>query len=459
MLEEALKYEALGFSVIPVHVIRADGLCSCGSARCKSPGKHPRITWRANQTTRLTADELRECFSEKSPPSSVGIVTGPISGIMVLDIDGPEGLASLKKAGFPYEDLPKTPTVKTGGGGMHLYYRYPEGDPVKTATGILHKVDIRAQGGFVVAPPSIHKSGRKYEWMKKRSLGDLEIAEFDITQLLGTRQVPKKIRISRNWYDELINGAPEGERNSSATRLAGRYLSRGLTTDETSLILIAWNQRNDPPLPEAEIEQIVRSVDKAETQTGFGLEWISGVLGVNVVAIRRITGDEPKCIMEFDEGSCSMTTAELLSPVAFQSSIADATKFIVPKRSAKTSPSHEKVIQAILRESTDEDAGHEATITGEMRSLIGDYILSQRVMPEVTDQAPMSGPFMAEGKIWIAILDIVQRSNTRWGVKSQNSTTMAQRMRSIGMEPKSFRVADGSIRSVWGISEKEVKHD
>jgi hypothetical protein len=454
MLEEALQYEAAGLSVIPVHFIGADGRCSCGSARCKSPGKHPKVTWRGNQTTRMTADELRKVFKD-SKTTNVGIVTGPISGIMVLDIDGEEGLASLERAGFPLDSFPVTPTVRTGGGGLHLYFRYPEGDHVKTQAGILDKVDIRAQGGFVVAPPSMHKSKNRYAWMKGRSLSDVEIAEFDITPLLGRQVAPKKVRSTTCWYDELMDGAPEGERNQSATRLAGRYLSRGLTMTEAYLLLSAWNQRNKPPLPNKELDQIVQSVSKTDGQQGHGLEWISGILGVNVVAIRRITGDEPKIIMEFDEGACTMTTIQMLSAGTFQAAIADATKVIVLKRSAKTNPTHERVVQAILRESIDEDAGSEATWMGEMRALLKDYIVNQRSIIEtaVGEDVPMSGPFRLEGRVWVSILDIIQRGNTRWGVKSQNTTQMAQRMRSLGIEPRAFRALDGSTRSAWGIPE------
>jgi hypothetical protein len=458
MLNQALRYEEAGFSVIPVHFIGADGRCSCGSARCRSPGKHPKVTWRANQTTRLTADELRKLLADPKT-TNVGIVTGPISGIMVLDIDGEEGLKSLKDAGFPLESFPDTPTVRTGGGGLHLYFRYPKEDQIKTQAGVLHKVDIRAQGGFVVAPPSLHKSGKRYAWLKGKSLDDVEIAEIDLSGLLGTRQVvPKKIRATTCWHEELMEGAPEGERNSSATRLTGRYLSRGMSVTETLFTLSAWNQKNRPPLAERELAQIVQSVAKAEGQQGHGLEWISGILGVNVVAIRRITGDEPKIIMEFDEGACTMTMVQMLSAGTFQAAIADATKVIVMKRSSKTNPTHEKLVQAILRESVDEDAGAEATWVGEMKALLKDYVVNQRSIIEVEDKAdvPMSGPFRAHGKVWVSILDVIQRSSTRWGVKPQNTTQMAQRMRSLGIEPRAFRAIDGTTRSAWGIPEREV---
>jgi hypothetical protein len=199
----------------------------------------------------------------------------------------------------------------------------------------------------------------------------------------------------------------------------------------------------------------VQSVSKAEGQQGHGLEWISGILGVNVMTIRRITGDEPKIIMEFDEGACTMTTVQLLSAGTFQAAIADATKVVVMKRSVKTNPTHEKLVQAILRESVDEDAGAEATWVGEMKSLLKDYVANQRLIIEVkeSEDVPMSGPFRLDGRVWVSILDVIQRSSTRWGVKPQNTTQMAQRMRSLGIEPRAFKAVDGSTRSAWGIPE------
>jgi len=457
MLEEALRYEGLGLSVVPVHSVGANGRCSCGSARCRSPGKHPRASWRASQSSRLTPEELRKALGPGAPKSNVGIVTGPISGVLVVDIDGEEGLESLRMAGRPLESLPVTPAVRTGGGGIHLYYRYPEGAEVKTAAGVLPKVDVRAQGGFVVAPPSVHKSGAAYEWVEGRGLGEVEIADLDAPALLG--ESPSKrveIRVSTSWFEELLGGTPEGERNSSATRLAGRYLAMGLVPDEAEMLLGAWNQRNDPPLPDKEIRQVIKSVQKTGSQDR-GLEWISGALGAEVTAVRRITGDEPKVILEFPQGTCTVTTAQLLSPVAFQAAVADATKVIVPKRSAKTSPSHEALAQAILRASVDEDAGLEATWVGELKSLVRDYVANQRMIPMVEGEpVPMSGPFRMDGRVWVAILDIAQRSSARWGVRIQNTTQMAQRLRSLGIEPKSLEASDGSFRPMWGVRELEV---
>lgn len=120
MLEEALQYERSGLSVIPIHYIKSNGECSCGSARCMSPGKHPRIAWRAYQTKRMSAEVIRAYWND-CPSCNVGIVTGPVSGILVLDIDGEEGMEALEKAGMSFDSLPITPAVRTGGGGVHLF--------------------------------------------------------------------------------------------------------------------------------------------------------------------------------------------------------------------------------------------------------------------------------------------------------------------------------------------------
>jgi len=133
MLEHALKYAKMGLSVIPVHSVR-NGKCSCGSPRCNAPGKHPRIKWRDQTKLAATESQIKEWW-KRFPDSNVGIVTGKISGITVIDIDGQEGIRSLEEAGLPLIELPVTPTAKTGGGGLHIIYRYPERQSIRRVRG------------------------------------------------------------------------------------------------------------------------------------------------------------------------------------------------------------------------------------------------------------------------------------------------------------------------------------
>ncbi len=156
-----LDYRQVGLSVIPVHGI-VDGACTCEKPGCTSPGKHPRIDWREFTTRRATEEEVRGWFTRWTD-SNVGIVTGAISGIWVLDIDGEEGMQNLLATGL---ELPKTLVSRTGGGGWHYIYRLPEGGIKNSASKIAKKVDVRGEGGFIVAPPSKHISGGSYEWQQ-----------------------------------------------------------------------------------------------------------------------------------------------------------------------------------------------------------------------------------------------------------------------------------------------------
>jgi hypothetical protein len=167
-LDAALDYAKRGISVIPLHGI-VDERCTCGKADCTKPGKHPIGSWKQAQSERASAEELAAAFS-RQPNANIGIVTGAISNLVVIDIDGPDGFASISSIeGEP----PLVPTVKTGN-GYHLYGRHPGGtlkNFVKSHPGL----DGRADGGYVVAPASRHASGREYHWTRPldTSLPDL----------------------------------------------------------------------------------------------------------------------------------------------------------------------------------------------------------------------------------------------------------------------------------------------
>ena len=99
--------------------------------------------------------------------SGVGIVTGPVSGVLVLDVDGPEGEEELRKYGHPV-----TPMVRTANGGLHLYFKHPE-QHVRTGIRVAPGLDVKASGGYVVAPPSLGPNGNPYEWIVSPEEADL----------------------------------------------------------------------------------------------------------------------------------------------------------------------------------------------------------------------------------------------------------------------------------------------
>ncbi|SOH02802.1 bifunctional DNA primase/polymerase [Candidatus Kuenenia stuttgartiensis] len=156
-LDFAIYYtEEKNFSIIPLI-----GKIPDASVLPKEPNEkgEPKPTWRPYQKRKPTQDELQKWFGNGSK-RNIGIVTGTISGIAVVDLDGREAIQLAKDL-----ELPDTPVVKTAR-GYHLYYRYRPGIRNFQKRDDLPGIDVRGDGGYVVAPPSIHTSGVQYAWAK-----------------------------------------------------------------------------------------------------------------------------------------------------------------------------------------------------------------------------------------------------------------------------------------------------
>jgi len=236
VLEAALGYGALGLSTIPVHGI-VDGECTCGKPDCPSKGKHPALrSWKPYQENRATEAQIRKWFAGR-PFLNVGIVTGKVSGIVVLDVDSEEGHRALREAGY---EIPATVHAHTGGGGDHCSFRYPEGGLGNSAGSIVVDVDVRGDGGLIVAPPSMHRSGKRYEWVIApgevdlaemptwMAVHDQPVAEGKTTKTSGKHRLPRitlpstDVQMSQRQQEqvvheaaELVRTSPEGERNNT----------------------------------------------------------------------------------------------------------------------------------------------------------------------------------------------------------------------------------------------------
>jgi hypothetical protein len=162
LLDAARRYAEMGSPVFPVHSIR-DGACTCGGAKGCSPGKHPIGNLVPQGVRNASADPvLVTGWWERVPYANIGRATGKVSGLVVLDVDGPTGEAYLAKMESEHGSLPPTWEVKTGK-GRHLYFRYPANvAKVKSVARKKVGLDVRGDGGDVIAPPSIHESGRQY---------------------------------------------------------------------------------------------------------------------------------------------------------------------------------------------------------------------------------------------------------------------------------------------------------
>ena len=165
--DHVLAYVERGWRVLPLWKPSPAG-CTCPrGVDCERPGKHPRTRNGVHDATTDRARILRWRWEG----ANVGIATGAESGLVVLDIDprsgGDETIARLQdRLGV----LPESPAVITGGGGRHLYFAFPAGADIGCPM-LGPGLDVRGQGGYVVAPPSIHPSGRCYQWQRPPDAG------------------------------------------------------------------------------------------------------------------------------------------------------------------------------------------------------------------------------------------------------------------------------------------------
>lgn len=156
MLDHALAYAARGWPVLPLHTWNSHG-CTCGHGDCTSPAKHPRI--RSGLKDASTDPDTIAGWWQQWPNANIGIRTGV--AFDVLDIDGDEGFDTIIAVEQEHGEGPVGPTSHTGGGGLHRLYQ-PTG--VGNRAGLLEHVDWRGANGYIVAPPSLHASGQRYQW-------------------------------------------------------------------------------------------------------------------------------------------------------------------------------------------------------------------------------------------------------------------------------------------------------
>ena len=171
----ALMYIGIGWKVFPVWSISNDrpgeggrsGTCCCRKgADCDRPGKHPIAELVPNGVTDATSDRAKvEAWWGSYITASIGVATGAGSGITVIDADvgnGKPGLINLTRIFASHGGVPNTFTVNTGGGGLHIYFKYSK--DLRTGVNVLAEaIDVRNDGGYVIAPPSMHMIG-EYKW-------------------------------------------------------------------------------------------------------------------------------------------------------------------------------------------------------------------------------------------------------------------------------------------------------
>ena len=275
------EYVTRGWHVLPIWPLDPDGRCACGNSACASPGKHPLGPLVPRGLLEATIDIaiIRQWWASW-PDAHLGIRTGMVSGIVVLDVDASKGgWASLAGLEAAHGIIPKTPTVATGAGGAHIYFRHPGGTVANSAGRIAPGIDLRGDGGYVVAPPSGHVSGTSYRWKAGLEVTAVRLAAAPPwLRPSGSERSP--LAVSPRLEDgETI---AEGGRNDRLMRLGAAFRRYGMTAGEIAAALHTINaSRCRPPLDAAEVERIARSVARYQPVTGRRIIALSGGKAVN----------------------------------------------------------------------------------------------------------------------------------------------------------------------------------
>lgn len=235
-------------------------------------GKRPALPqWKKFQSRLPTIEEAAAWFgSPSSAITGIGVVTGKISGLVVVDCDAPEDVAYWQTH-FPSSPL----AVKTGGGGAHFYYQAPDeidvGNRVK-----LHRrrIDVRGDGGYVAAPPSMHPSGNRYAWLSQSVDLHQPLSEFDPAWLLdATEPVASQQSLPSTSVRHVVSyihhiEAIAGKGGHNATfRAACKLRDAGLSPEEAFTVLQHWNAVNaHPPWSEQELLHKVNSAFGGRTK-------------------------------------------------------------------------------------------------------------------------------------------------------------------------------------------------
>lgn len=238
--EWALYYASMGLAVFPL----------------RPKDKRP-ATVNGCKAATTNKEQIADWW-DKHPDSNIGIATGRLSGgLVVIDLDidenkGVNGYDSLKAWQRENGELQETWQSITGRGGYHLLYM--SASTHKNRVGLYEGIDIRGDGGYIVAPPSIHPNGRKYEW--EQGPDEIAIAQADrrVADLLNGTVSKKQEKQDFPPMEKI----PEGCRTDAMVRLVGRLKGDGLADESIRAAVRSENEKLCvPPLTERELEKTV----------------------------------------------------------------------------------------------------------------------------------------------------------------------------------------------------------
>lgn len=279
---------SMGLSLIPCHhpwEPPPQILIDTGAWDSGMIGKRPMVAWKKYQQETASQADIDSWFGGEDL-HNIAIATGPLSGLVVVDLDDPAAMAWADAA------LPETSLAVGTASGEHRYYRWPSDGSQIGNSGALRarglSIDIRGDGGYVIAPGSRHANGDLYTTRPPgksvwNSAGVQSLPDFPVAVLASsaieseqTSNIPAAPAVDHELerrlraYVARVDGKEHGGRNNAAFVLAANLLHDFGADPQLAWPLVEeWNQRNSPPLPERELRSTFASAERGGTHT-FG---------------------------------------------------------------------------------------------------------------------------------------------------------------------------------------------
>lgn len=277
LTESALFYAEQGLRIFPCRypIFDQDTStlqgCSCGDPGCKNQGKHPAIKDWPNRAT-SDPDRIRAYWS-KNPFANIGLLCGEGNGFDVLDVDPKDdGPAALQEYVECYGPIPQTLSSHTGSGGQHLLFRHTPNLKNNNHGKIGRGLDFRADGGQIIAPPSLHFSGNRYLWENESQIAPPPIWLVELMRTDGDSAKPRASLTVEEWKAVAAGAAPGG-RHNTILQLAGLLCGGSPIRSKhlAAALVHAYNRTFcDPPKSDDEINGIIRYVLNRQRKEDFG---------------------------------------------------------------------------------------------------------------------------------------------------------------------------------------------
>lgn len=231
-MQYALNYAYDGFAVFPVYepIQQADSMlrCSCQKIGCR--GKHPRTVNGVDDAT-MDIDTIKRWWTTW-PNASIGIATGKISGMSVVDADGLEGILSAQRLRLV------SPVTALTGNGKQFFYLDPNGALKNSVKKLAPGIDIRGERGYVVVPPSLHPNGKRYGW-EGQPLSRKALSSIPSFFLVAATPMSLTVRKPEGWIAEKIAGMKIGNIDDSLVAIMGRLRHDGYAESDAVAFLKA----------------------------------------------------------------------------------------------------------------------------------------------------------------------------------------------------------------------------